>query len=321
MAAEHFRIGGVQLALLLQEPAGYLPMRESYRRHTESAGANAADERIEVRASIGRLPAWVQRLDHDAIYDPKSFWSAHRVQQQVAFACREAGGESAGIWRVMLGNSDATRWEITTSARPRFLVPYMAQDARLPDPCVFPAAELIMLSYLSTRAGALLHACSVIDDDGRGYLFCGRSGAGKSTVAGLWDGRGTVLNDDRTLLRRTGAQSFRIHGTPWHGDFSRTHSGSAPLCGIFFLKQAPVHRFERVSAASARRQLLTSWWLPLWDRSDGLLQSLALCSGVAHDVPAFDLSFRPDRTLCDSVRNALSTVSAQSSQALERPCP
>jgi hypothetical protein len=323
MAAEHFRIGGVQLSLALEDRARYLPMRRSYQRYAQAAGAPAADERIEVSSCVRPLPAGLQaELDRDVVYDPRGFWSAHRLQGRIAFACREPGADSSSIWRVLLGEPDATRWEITTSAHPRFLAGRADQDTRLPDPWVFPSVELIMISYLSTRSGALLHACGVVDDDGRGYLFCGRSGAGKSTVASLWDGPGTVLNDDRTLLRRTQTQGFRIHGTPWHGDFSRTDPRSAPLCGVFFLKQASVHGFERVSLSSARRQLLTSWWLPLWDKSQGLLQSLALCSRVVQDVPAFDLSFRPDRTLRDTVRSAIASVTAGlPSVPLERAWP
>jgi hypothetical protein len=323
IATRRFQIGGVPLSLALDDAASFLPLRASYRPYLHSAAGITAEptEPIAVRGSVGSLPAWVQGLDRDVLYAPDGFWSAHRAQDRLVFACREPGGDSDGIWRVLIGDRAGTRWEIVTSPCPRFLAARMAQDARVPDPLVFPAAELILLNYLSTRSGALLHACGVVDDDGRGYLFCGRSGAGKSTVAGVWDDPGTVLNDDRTLLRRTDAHGFRIHGTPWHGDFSRTDPRSAPLCGVFFLKQAPRHGFERVCVESAHRQLLTSWWLPLWDKSAGLLQTLALCSRVAHDVPAFELSFRPDRTLCDTVRRAIASVGAPLREPLERTCP
>jgi hypothetical protein len=321
VVTERFRIGGVSLSLSVDDAARHLPIRASYRGFAEpsvvEAAGNPVDaelgaaERIEIRASVGPLSTWIDELDRNVVYDPSGFWSAHRVRDRVAFACREPGGESAGIWRLLLADVGGTRWQITTCPEPRFLDRHAAADTRLADPLAFPAAELILLDYLSRRAGALLHACGVVDRAGRGYLFCGRSGAGKSTVAGLWDGLAIVLNDDRTLLRRGAGSGFRIHGTPWHGDFSRTDPGSAPLCGVFFLKQATTHGFERVSAASARRQLLTSWWLPLWDKSAGLLQELALCSEVGAAVPAFELSFRPDRGVCDTVRRAIDSVSGE----------
>jgi hypothetical protein len=327
---ERFRIGGVSLWLSLDDVARYAPLRASYRTYAEAgsapatdgaAAAVAGDETIDVCASVGVLPPWIDELDRDVAYDPRGFWSAHRVRDRIVFACREPGGERAGIWRLLLGDRQGTRWEITTSAQPRFLARRAAAGTRLPDPLVFPAAELIVIDYLSRRAGALLHACGVVDADGRGYLFCGRSGAGKSTMAGLWDETGIVLNDDRTLLRREGRAGFRIHGTPWHGDFARTDPRSAPLCGVFFLKQAPSHGFARVSAASARRQLLTSWWLPLWDRSAGLPQSLALCAEVARDVPAFELSFRADRGVCATVRDAIASAGDGAQRPRAPACP
>jgi serine kinase of HPr protein (carbohydrate metabolism regulator) len=47
-----------------------------------------------------------------------------------------------------------------------------------------------------------MHACGLVDR-GDGYLFCGRSGAGKSTSAGLWQREPRVLNDDRVLIQRS----------------------------------------------------------------------------------------------------------------------
>ena len=65
------------------------------------------------------------------------------------------------------------------------------------DPLGYPLNQVLWILLLSQGRGVLFHACG-IDDDGRGYLFLGNSGDGKSTTARLWFDHGvTVLNDDR----------------------------------------------------------------------------------------------------------------------------
>ena len=61
-----------------------------------------------------------------------------------------------------------------------------------------------------------IHA-SVVQLDGRGYLFMGKSGTGKSTHSALWmqafEGC-ELLNDDNPTLRLMGDEVW-VYGTPW----------------------------------------------------------------------------------------------------------
>ena len=73
-------------------------------------------------------------------------------------------------------------------------------------PLEYPLDELLLQGLLARGRGAEIHACGIADGSGRGLLFVGQSGAGKTTMARLWEGeRGiTVLSDDRIILRRVG---------------------------------------------------------------------------------------------------------------------
>ena len=85
-----------------------------------------------------------------------------------------------------------------------------------------------------------MHACGVsLDVRNKGLLFAGMSGAGKSTLTRLWQKHAglTILSDDRVILRNK-AESYRIYGTPWHGDALGASARSVPLDRIFILKQA-----------------------------------------------------------------------------------
>jgi hypothetical protein len=113
----------------------------------------------------------------------------------------------------------------------------------------------VFLSWkLLEHHGFLLHAATVIRD-GKAYIFTGRSGAGKITVASL-SPQGSVLTDEISLLRRENG-IWRAYGTPFWGEFKAAGSNSsAPVAGIFRLLQAPENRVVALRPMSILRTLL-----------------------------------------------------------------
>lgn len=104
--------------------------------------------------------------------------------------------------------------------------------------------------------GAISVHASVVVNDGKGFLFMGKSGTGKSTHSGLWlkyiEGS-WLLNDDNPMLRLTEG-GVRVYGSPWSGKTHCYRNESAPVAGIVRLKQAPRNRFrvcEDIAAFSA----------------------------------------------------------------------
>ena len=104
--------------------------------------------------------------------------------------------------------------------------------------------------------GAISVHASVVVNDGKGFLFMGKSGTGKSTHSGLWlkhiEGS-WLLNDDNPMLRLTEG-GVRVYGSPWSGKTHCYRNESAPVAGIVRLRQAPRNRFrvcEDIAAFSA----------------------------------------------------------------------
>ena len=60
--------------------------------------------------------------------------------------------------------------------------------------------QIVLARALAERRACFLHSCGVIID-GRGLLFVGHSGAGKSTMMSLLRSTGTALCDDRNIVR------------------------------------------------------------------------------------------------------------------------
>jgi hypothetical protein len=85
-----------------------------------------------------------------------------------------------------------------------------------------------------------IHAAAVVHD-GRGYLFLGRSGTGKSTHAQLWIDyieNTELLNDDNPTLSIKEDGTVWAYGTPWSGKTPCYRHRGAEVGGIVRLQQA-----------------------------------------------------------------------------------
>lgn len=171
----------------------------------------------------------------------------------------------------------------------------------LKDPLEYPLNQILMITLLSHGKGVMMHACGIQDKD-YGYLFIGKSGSGKSTIAKLWSENGaTVLNDDRIIIREKGGE-FWIFGTPWHGDFNEVSSKALPIRKIFFLKHGKENTTVPKKNAEAVSMLLTRSFPPLWDQK-GMDYTLSLLDQMASRLPCYELQFLPDKKIIDFVRN------------------
>ena len=152
----------------------------------------------------------------------------------------------------------------------------------------------VLLSWkLASREGFLLHAATVIRA-GMAYVFTGRSGAGKSTVASL-SPHGSVLTDEISLLRRENGV-WRAHGTPFWGEFRAAGSNtSAPVRGIFRLVQSAENRVAPLRPVELLRALLTNV-LFFSAESEANRRLLEILGQTAEEIPGGELSFRRDRT-------------------------
>ena len=166
-------------------------------------------------------------------------------------------------------------------------------------PLLFPLVELIFTHLLENGHGLIIHACAVKLGES-GLLFPGNSGAGKSTLARLWAQVGaTTLSDDRVILRMVDGVP-RIYGTPWHGDAVSVSAQSAPLRGIYILKQAPDLALQPLRPIELVSQLLARSFPPYWSPS-GMSAALDLLSDVSAVVPAYQFGFTPDRAAVEFI--------------------
>jgi hypothetical protein len=140
---------------------------------------------------------------------------------------------------------------------------------------------------LTEHDGLLVHAASIVRD-GRAYLFPGRSGAGKTTLARL--ATDAILLSDEVSLVRAG----HAHGTPFWGELATGGAPvAAPLAAIYFPTHATVHHARRLASGEALRRLLAC--VLFFVRDEDLVRRVFTVAGrLVADTPCFELSFRPD---------------------------
>lgn len=98
--------------------------------------------------------------------------------------------------------------------------------------------RLVLSVLLPKRGGLVLHASSVADGP-VARVFAGVSGAGKSTVCALAQGR-ALFGDEIALLSRDANGGYWVHPGPFFAEESLGPRALAPLPldGLYLLKQA-----------------------------------------------------------------------------------
>jgi hypothetical protein len=231
----------------------------------------------------------------EPIYD-LGILSYHRVG---AMACwRQPGPSQCEVpRRLMIINEDLHTGQIWTDT------PEPERDG----PALYHPLDAVLVNHLLVQRseGITLHATGV-DYLGRGLLFVGFSGAGKSTMAGLWrDVPGArLLCDDRIIVRLQDGQAW-MYGTPWHSKVTTVNNIAMPVDSIFVIRHGTRNEAKLLSPGVATVQMMARSFLPFWD-AETSAWVMRFVSDLATTVPCYDLGFVPDRTVIDYLQEHLS---------------
>ena len=155
----------------------------------------------------------------------------------------------------------------------------------------YPMSEILASRVLAWLDAVNVHASAAVIG-GEAYLFMGHSGAGKTTISGIAEQEGAIiLSDDRTIV---GVRDGRpiAWGTPWHGTGRKSSSRTAPVAGIFLLKQAAVEETERLEPGRAFKEMFVRLIHQRLTPRESL-GALETLQALASAAPMWELSFRP----------------------------
>ncbi len=285
MLETRFSIGDLVIALISEPDQGVFSIESSYAKFLTTA-----EPLVRLRHHFGPPPSLA---GWKLLFDSKGVWQLFSQGDQFAVALSSPvfGSEP---YEVALFQSDYLSGDLYTSSD-------YFQPEKISFPLRYPLAEILMINLLGQGRGLLMHACGV-NDHGRGLLFSGVSGAGKSTTARLWSAhsQAALLSDDRVILRHQ-PDGFWIYGTPWHGDAHIAAPLKVPLEKILVLRHAPHNQASRLRPFDLAARLFVRSFPPFWEPA-GVQYSLQLLDEVSQAVPGFDFGFLPDAAALDAAR-------------------
>lgn len=166
-------------------------------------------------------------------------------------------------------------------------------------------APLLAQELLFIRNGRLMIHASFVRCDGRGILFTGPSGMGKSTQAGLWHRYlgAQILNGDKTVLQ-LGVDRVTAWGSPYAGTSGIYRNENAPAAAIVALRQGRENLLRRLQGREALLELMprmaTALWADKWH-----IQAMDLAIALVERVPVYLLTCRPDAEAVELVRREI----------------
>ena len=146
---------------------------------------------------------------------------------------------------------------------------------------------------------------SMIDYRGKGLLFLGPSGIGKTTMAELWNQYrdALIINGDMNFVQDTGDE-FIGWGTPWHGSSPYCENTSVPIQALIILRQALENYIRELSGFEKVQLVSNNIIYPTW-LENGMELCLETLDHLLTKLPVYELSCRPDE---DAVKLTEETI-------------
>ena len=171
-------------------------------------------------------------------------------------------------------------------------------------------AAMLLFAFSTVSTGTLEMHASVVKQQGRGYMFLGKSGTGKSTHARQWLAAfsdATLLNDDNPVLRvfnEADGVRVRVYGSPWSGKTPCYINDSATVGGIVQLNQAPCNEVRQMGMPEAYAYILSSasGMKILPDVMDALYSTIAC---LLENMPVHSMNCLPDADAARVCRKAV----------------
>lgn len=277
----YFRAGQLTWQLRAAQPLLQLHFEPQYKTFMCLQAPAVVDSEIEIYKGIpekytqNKTVFATKNTKHPECFSPYS-WSIHQNGSKffIQIDYRDTNRPSPCV--VAAFNTNASQWQLYFSH---------TEGIRIA-PLFYPLDSLIIYYTGLFRQAALVHASAVIWR-GRGLLFSGFSGVGKSTMAQLWQRRGAqVINDDRILIQQSGTRFIAANTPMLYVQKPREN----PLNAIFLLQQGPENRLTKLNHAVGVTRLL-AFCIQHTYRKAMIEKLMALLIELCNAMPVYELEF------------------------------
>ncbi len=158
-------------------------------------------------------------------------------------------------------------------------------------------AKILLLQVFYTHAVQRhiiqIHS-ALIDFQGKGLLFLGPSGIGKTTQAELWNEyRGAkIINGDIVFVQETETE-FLGWGSPWHGSSPYCENANVPVKALVVLKQARENSIRKLEGFEKVKEVSGNVFYPQW-LENGIELCLKTLDHLLSRMEVYELSCLPD---------------------------
>lgn len=283
MGRDLIRIAGITIAVRCDDDRIRWRWDEPVARFLVDDGR--VDCEIEVRVLDDAVPHGGELL-----FESAAVWRMFREGDGYRIECRsEAFGD--GPYKIAIFDDAFTRGTL-------LIAPHVL-PLKL-NPLDYPLDEVLVANLLGRGRGVEIHSCGVVDREGRGHLFAGVSGAGKSTTARLWGERASaIVSDDRVIVRECDGAMW-MFGTPWHGEAELSMAAGVPLAAVYLLVQSSENAIRPIAPAVAVAKLFSCTFPPFHD-SAAVDFTLGFLERLTTAVSVRDLHFVADRSVIDLI--------------------
>lgn len=156
---------------------------------------------------------------------------------------------------------------------------------------------MVIYTLCTAPHNTLLMHSAVVEKEGRGYMFVGVSGQGKSTHCNMWvehiEGS-TLINDDNPVIRIDKDGTPVVYGSPWSGKRPIYKNVHYPIGGIAAIEQDKENRIRKEHVPIAFGIMLSSCSTLKFDKKI----HMAICgtvTSILEKIPVHTLFCRPDK--------------------------
>lgn len=167
-------------------------------------------------------------------------------------------------------------------------------------------ALMLIFTISTSSLNTLMVHSSVVENNGKAYMFLGKSGQGKSTHSDLWVkyiAGSTLINDDNPIIRIDDDGTPIVYGSPWSGKRPIYKNVHYPIGGFATIEQDKENNIRKESIPTAFGILLSSMSTMKFDKEIHM-NICATTSKILTRIPVHTLFCRPDEEAVQVSSNA-----------------
>lgn len=160
----------------------------------------------------------------------------------------------------------------------------------------FSTAIMLAYTFATANLSTIVIHSSAVKHKGKGYMFLGESGTGKSTHSQLWlknVSDAELINDDNPIVRIEDTGNIMVYGSPWSGKTPCYKPMKAQVGALVGLHQSDKNKILRLQPVSAFVETFSSVATLICCRScyDSIVRTVIRLSET---VPFYSLECLPD---------------------------